>query len=65
MKNYESRIMQVLNKFDHREAERVLDFLADEDEKGHKASKEEKALRRRLEKCLEAYERTSFILELG
>lgn len=52
-----------LDKFDIKEAEKVLDSLADDEDKGHKTTKEEEKLRDRLFKCIEAYQRTMYYLE--
>lgn len=57
------KIKGVLDKFDAREAERVLDTMADDEEKGYPTSQKEKGLRDRLIRCLEAYERTMRTLE--
>lgn len=57
------KIKGVLDKFDAREAERVLDTLSDDEENGYPTSNKEEELRDRLIKCLEAYERTMRALE--
>jgi hypothetical protein len=58
-------IKRVLDKFDPIEAAKILDLLLDEEEKGHVETKEEEDLRIKLERCLEAYERTAAMLERG
>lgn len=60
---HSKRMKSALDKFDPKEAERVLDLLADDEDKGYHLSKEENNLRERLWKCLEAYERTMYYLE--
>lgn len=57
------RLKEELNKFDPKEAVKVLDLLADAEDGGHETTKEEENLRGRLVKCLEAYERTMFYIE--
>lgn len=57
------RLKMALEKFDAKDAERVLDLLADDEEKGYTATGKEEGLRDRLIKCLEAYERTMSSLE--
>lgn len=63
--NHATMLKGALDKFDPKEAARVLDILADDEERGHATSKEEEKLRTRLERCLEAYERTAAMLERG
>jgi hypothetical protein len=58
-------LMGALQKFDPKDAEKVLDILAEAEEKGHHTTSEEENLRSRLEKCLEAYNRTASMLERG
>lgn len=60
---YATRLKDILDKFDAREAERALDALADDEENGYPTSKKEEDLRDRLVRCLEAYGRTMSSLE--
>jgi hypothetical protein len=58
------RLKEALNKFEPKEAEKALDLLAADEERGrHEATKEEESLRERLIKCLEVYERTMYLIE--
>lgn len=57
------RLKMALEKFEVREAERALDLLADDEDKGYAATSKEEGLRERLIKCLEAYERTMSSLD--
>lgn len=57
------RLKEALNKFEPKEAEKALDLLADDEDRGHEATKEEESLRERLIKCLEVYERTMYLIE--
>lgn len=61
--NHATMLKGALDKFDPKEAVRVLDVLADDEDRGHATTKEEEKLRTRLEKCIEAYERTAAMLE--
>lgn len=64
MKNiHAKRLKDVLDKFDHKDAIKALDLLADDEDKGHNTTKQEESLRDRLIKCLEAYERTMSMLD--
>lgn len=63
--NHSTMLKGALDKFDPKEAARVLEVLADEEERGHSVTREEEKLRTRLERCLEAYERTAAMLERG
>jgi len=60
---HSKRMKGALDKFDPKEAEKVLDLLFNDEEKGYQITKEENDLRERLWKCLEAYERTMYYLE--
>jgi len=57
------RLKDALDEFDPKFAEKALDLLADDEDKGHETTKEEESLRSRLIKCLEAYERTMSMLD--
>jgi hypothetical protein len=57
------RMKEALNKFDSKQAEKVLDLLADAEDNGYSATNEENNLRERLLKCIEAYQRTMYFLE--
>lgn len=59
------RLKEALEKFDPKCAEKALDLLYDAEENGRETSKEEERLRERLIKCLEAYNRTISMIELG
>lgn len=61
--NYSKKIKGALDKFDLKEAEKVLDLIADDEDRGCELSGEENKLRERLLKCIEAYERTMYYLE--
>jgi len=61
--NHAKKIKMALDKFDIKEAEKVLDILADDEDKGYKTTKEEEKLRDRLFKCIEAYQRTMYYLD--
>lgn len=60
---YSFRMKSVLNKFDSKDAEKVLDSLADDEDNGYVPTNEENKLRERLLKCLESYQRTMYYLE--
>lgn len=60
---YSVRMKSVLNKFDSKDAEKVLDSLADDEDNGYVPTNEENKLRERLLKCLESYQRTMYYLE--
>lgn len=60
---YEKKIKNVLNKFDSKEAEKVLDLISESEDKGYLLTKEENKLRDKLWNCLEAYERTMYYIE--
>ena len=57
------RLKDALDKFDPKFAEKALDMLADDEDKGHEATKEEDSLRDRLIKCLEVYQRAMSMLD--
>jgi hypothetical protein len=57
------RLKDALDKFDPKFAEKALDLLADDEDNGHDATKEEENLRARLIKCLDAYQRTLAMLD--
>lgn len=61
--SHKKRLKEALEKFDPKYAEKALDMLAEDEEKGRKTSKEEERLRSRLIKCLEAYERISSMID--
>lgn len=63
--NHAERLKEALDKFDPKFAERALDIMADDEENGHETTKEEESLRERLMKCLDAYQRTMSMLEMG
>lgn len=57
------RLKEALDKFEPKFAEKALDLLAEDEDNGHEATKEEENLRTRLIKCLEAYERVMSMLD--
>lgn len=61
--NYEKKLEEALNKFDIKNAQLILDILADAEDEGYNTNKKENNLRERLFKCIETYEKTMFFIE--
>lgn len=52
------RLKDALDKFDPKFAEKAIDLLSDDEDRGYETTKDEDALREKLIRCLAAYERT-------
>lgn len=63
--SHAKRLKEALDKFDPKRAEKTLDLLYEAEESGRETTKEEERLRDRLIKCLEVYNRTISMIDMG